>query len=170
MAEQSKLSTYYFKQAIKEFGAEYVKELVKQLLLADKKATGELIHSINYKLVEASNEILLEILAAPYLKYVDKGRKAGGKMPPVQPIIKWAKVRNIKPMKGKYKKIDEVGWAIARGIQKNGIKPTNVLEKAKKNIFSNKALIDKLSRGGLLDLNEMINKTFGNLNETTASK
>lgn len=156
------LSTYYFKQAIKQFGEEYIKELTKQLLIADKKATGELIHSLNYKLVEASNEILLLIHSKAYLINVDQGRKPG-KMPPVDPIIKWAKVRNIQPMRPKYKTIEQVGWAIAKSIEKKGIKPTHVLDKAKKTLFQNKAIIDNLSRGGLLDLNELIKKTFANI-------
>ena len=160
------ITNYYFKQALKEFGAEYIKELTKQLIIADKKATGELIASLNYKLVESTNEILLQIIATEYLKWVDSGRKPG-KMPPVQPIIKWAKVRNIQPTKGKYKTIEQVGWAIAKSIEKKGIKPTNVLDKAKTNLFNNKSLMNKISRGGLLDLNDLINKTFGNLQEAT---
>lgn len=162
MAQQ--LSTYYLKGAIKEFGDEFVKELVRQIIQADKKATGNLIKSLNYKLVEASNEIILQILSADYLKYVDEGRKPG-KMPPVKKIIKWAEVRKIS-YKPKYKTIDQLGWAIAKSIEKKGIKPTNVIQKAKDKLLSNKSKIDKISRAGLLDVNELINKTLGNLSTT----
>ena len=57
----AQLKNYYFKKAIEKFGEEYIKELTTQLLKAKKKATGELIQSLDYKLVEASNEIILRI-------------------------------------------------------------------------------------------------------------
>lgn len=164
MAQQ--LSLYYFKKSIQKYGAEYVKELVKQLILADKKATGELMKSIDYRLIEASNEILVRILAAPYLINVDEGRKPG-RMPPVASIIKWAKVRGITPNKRKgYKTMNDVGWAIAKKIEKSGIKPTNVIDKTNKAILSNQKLLFDIGNAGLLDINELINKTFYDVSST----
>lgn len=168
MAQQ--LSLYYFKTAIRKFGAEYVKELIRQLIAADKKATGQLIASLNYELVEASNEILIHIKSVDYMSVVNNGRRPGARMPPVDKIIKWAKVRNIKPIKGKYKTIDQVGWAIAKSIQKKGIKETKVIEKAQQSLLNNKKVVDDLGYAGLLDLNDLVNQIFFDLGSKTPAK
>jgi hypothetical protein len=166
------LSTFYFKKAIEKFGEEYIKELTKQLILADKKATGELIQSLDYKLTETSNEILLKIEANAYLLNVDQGRKKGARMPPGPVIGKWARTRGLGLVhKGiKYKTYDQVGWAISRGISKNGIKPTNILEKSRIALFNNKRVIDELVNGGLLDLNKLIDETFNDFRQINIKK
>lgn len=157
--------TKYLKKSIDDFGKEYVKQLIIELTNADKKATGNLVRSINYKLIEATNEFLIQVIAADYLKYVDEGR-APGKMPPVDKIIAWAKVRNIQPKPPKYKTIDQVGWAIAKGIQKNGIKPTNVIDKSVSKLLQNKRAIDPIAKAYGNDWVEMINKLFSDITST----
>jgi len=64
-------------QKIKEFGRDYVKILTRELLRAGKDASGQLIRSINYKIVEDAEIIRMVILAEKYLEFVDKGRKPG---------------------------------------------------------------------------------------------
>jgi hypothetical protein len=158
------ITNYYFKKSIEQFAKEIVKELKSQLKSEGKKATGELIQSIDYKLVEASGGIELDILAASYLKWVDAGRKKGAKQIPGPALVKWAKIRGFKPNPKKgYKTIEEVGWAISRKIQTTGIKATNVLDNTKKAIFSNKVIMDKLANGGLLDLQKLINDSFAEI-------
>jgi hypothetical protein len=167
------LSNFYFKKSIIKFGEAYIKELTKQLLAADKKATGELIQSLDYKLIESSNEILLAINAKAYLINVDKGRKKGAKMIPGTALMKWAKLKGFRPGKFKgieYKTYEDIGWAISRKIQKTGIKQTNVLSKAKDALFNNKKVIDELMNGGLLDLEKLIDDTFKQLKDINIKK
>ncbi len=166
------LSTFYFKKAIEKFGEAYIKELTKQLIIADKKASGELIESLDYQLTETSNEILLKITANAYLINVDEGRKKGARMPPGPKIGKWAKIKGLGlTHKGiKYKNYEQVGWAISRGISRNGIRPTNVLEKSKTALFNNKKVMDELANGGLLDLNKLIDETFKDLKQINIKK
>lgn len=170
MAE--KLSNYYFKTSLKKFGDAYIKELALQLLKAKKKDTGALIASLKYGLLETLNEITLTIIALPYLKNVDEGTPPGRPPIPARVLGNWARRKGLSlTYKGyKYKTYDEVGFVISKKIVEKGIKPTNVLEKTRKSVFNNKALIDKLSQGGLLDLEELIKKTFLNLNDTQKIK
>ncbi len=55
----------------------------------------------------------LKISFLQYGEYVDSGR-APGKFPPVKPIQEWAKTKGIP---------GNAAWAIAKSIEKNGIKP-----------------------------------------------
>ena len=167
----SKLTNYYFKQSLRKFGDAYIKELALQLLKAKKKDTGTLIASLNYKLLETLNEITLAIVSAPYLNAVDKGRRPGAFVPP-EVLAKWAQRKRLSlTYRGlKYKSYKEVGFAIHFKIKKEGIKPTNVLEKTRIAVFNNKVLIDKLTQGGLLDLDDLIKRTFQNLNDTQKLK
>lgn len=120
-----------------EIGADLKKEMIRNLIAEDKKATGTLIRSIDYKLIviEAQRlvrELKIELVAADYLQWVDKGRKPGSKMPPPNKLDKWIVARKIAPRdkKGRFISRKSLQFAIARAIQKNGIKPTNVIEKS----------------------------------------
>ena len=159
------LSSYYFKKSIDKYGKDYVAELVKQLILAEKKATGELIQSISYTLLETANGIILKIIGKGYLEYVDRGRKAGLKQIPGPVLAKWAKLKEFGLTHNgfKYKNYDQVGWAISKGIQKKGIVATNVLEHTRTNIMNNKVAMDELIQGGYLDIKVMINDYLGQI-------
>ena len=133
------------KKSLEELGVDFIKELTNQLLAADKKATGQLINSLDYKVVEVLDNLLLTILSEPYLKYIDEGRKPG-RMPPSQVFIRWIDAKGIvfKNKKGKIIKKESTAFLIARSIGKNGIKPTNIIRKTIDNVYSNKtALLEK---------------------------
>ena len=60
-----------FKKALNDFGDEYIKELTKQLIQADKVATGNLIKSLDYQVIEKiEGQFQLIIEASEYLKWV----------------------------------------------------------------------------------------------------
>jgi hypothetical protein len=144
-------------KALDEFGREFIKELTTQLLNADKKATGDLINSLDYQVVETIDGFMLNILSSPYLNYVDKGRKPGI-APPSSKFIKWIDARNIKwkDKKGKIIPKESVAFLIARSIGRKGIKPTNVIQKTINNIFTNKQKI--LEQAAIKDIEALIEK------------
>lgn len=159
-----------FRQAVIEYGGKFVEETIRQLILNDKKATGDLIDSLDYRVIEAANEITLEILANDYLYNVDKGRNKGT-WPNVWAIQKWVAVRGITPYSGKrVLTTNQIGWAIAKSIKngtkdsKYGIEPTNVLKKAKATFFSNKANIQPIIDGAVIDMKDLIKQAIKNLN------
>lgn len=145
------------KSAMEQIGVDLVKELTKQLLNADKKATGNLIKSLDYKVVETVDGFFLNLLAADYLNIVDQGRKPG-KMPPPSKLDKWIVVRGIAPRdkKGKFISRKSVQFLIARSIGKKGIKPTNVIRKSIDSIYSNK--IKLLEKAVVKDIEALIEK------------
>lgn len=110
------------KKLANEFGKDYVKILVAQLKgnrPYPKVASGSLVNSINYRLVETANYVQVQLLANNYLKWVDEGRRPGT-YPPIRAIQRWVAIKGIKP---------EAAWAIRQNIYKFGIKPTNVIKK-----------------------------------------
>ena len=121
------------KKAMEKYGEEVIIELAVQLRKADKIATGNLVKSLDYDLIEALDLIVLNIKAADYLSVVDKGRKKQKDPPPQQAILKWI---NIKPLprwkdkKGRIISKKSQAFLIARSIGKNGIKATNVIKKS----------------------------------------
>lgn len=98
-----------------KYGAEVVAEMITRLNGFRKKASGNLIKSISYDVEVNGKNIVLNIDAEPYWKYVDKGRKPG-KFVPVNALRKWVKVKGIP---------ESAIYPINYKIYKKGIAPTN---------------------------------------------
>jgi hypothetical protein len=145
------------KKVMNQLGIELVKGLVKELIAADKKVTGNLVRSIDYKLIEVADNLILELLSADYLDQVDQGRKPG-KQPPTRALDKWIVRRGIAPRSknGKFIPRESVKFLIARSIGKNGIKGIFVVKKTIEEIYSNKT--ELIKKAALKDLNELIDK------------
>jgi hypothetical protein len=141
------------KVAMDQLGKDYILELTNQLISADKKASGNLIRSLRYEVIEVLNNILIRVYAADYLNVVDKGRKPG-KMPPVSPIKKWMDIRGIRP--GKKQTKEQLAFAIAKSIGQNGIRPTYVIKKSIDNILKTKK--DLLGKAAAQDIRDQIKK------------
>ena len=65
---------------------------------------------------KASGNIVIQLLLNDYVQYIESGRKAGSKFPPIQPIVNWAKKRNIPTD-------NSTIFLIRRAIAEDGIKP-----------------------------------------------
>lgn len=141
------------KVALDQLGKDYIVELTNQLIAADKKASGNLIRSLNYEVIELMNNLLIKVSAASYLGVVDKGRRPG-KQPPTGPIKKWIDIRGIKP--GKKQTKEQLAFVIARSIGRKGIKPTNVIKKSINNILKMKK--ELLGKAAAKDIAAQINK------------
>lgn len=151
--------------AVRKFGRDYITELANQLILADKRATGHLIKSLDYEVVEALNSLMFIIKAPMYLNVIDKGRRAGAKQPPTSPIKAWIDVRGIKPGGGKKDKQitkDGLAFAIARSIGIKGIKGIGVLAKTRKKLMDQKSQL--LAKAAAEDIKAQITSTLSATN------
>ena len=149
------------KKQLEVVGVETIGYITKILAENDKQVTGNLIKSLDFKVVKDVDGFFLQILAAPYFKNVDEGRRPG-KMPPVKPIQKWSERRGIK---FKNMSQQQTAFVIARSIGKKGIKPLNITNKLINNIISNK---DKLIKNGAIkDIQELIDKMVMDINKNT---
>jgi len=104
-----------------KWGSQVVSQAKLNLLQKNKKVTGKLYNSISYS-VDPKGGVIFYY--EDYGEYVESGRKKGI-MPPVGPLIQWAKVKGLEQFrddKGRFISNEQRGWAIAYGIKKNGIK------------------------------------------------
>jgi hypothetical protein len=146
------------KEALNIFGDEYITELTKQLIQLDKVATGKLLKSLDYEVIEkVKGQFEIIIKAQDYLKYIDEGRRPGSP-PPYKSILSWVEARRIKftNKNGKgFLKNEQTAFIIRKSIGKKGIKKTNVLKKTLGNVLNLKSKIIK--DGVKLDLEQLVN-------------
>lgn len=98
----------------------------------NKFATGKLYNSINYRVESTDKGVKLYFVADKYYLNIENGRKAGGKMPPVEVIKRWMAIKGIKPRPNQ--SINTTAYMISRSIQKKGIKPNPFLRNIKKGL------------------------------------
>jgi hypothetical protein len=135
-------------------GAETINYLRQVLVEKDKRATGNLIQSLDFKVIKDVDGLMLQILTAPYFQYVDEGRRPG-KFPPIKPIKSWVKAKRIIV---KNQTLDQTAFVIARSISQKGIKPLNLKDKVMRNILTKKEQI--LKKGAIKDVEELLDKVF----------
>ena len=85
-----------------------------------------------------------------YAKFVNSGRKAGS-LPPIKSIIEFIKERNITSTD---LSTEQLAWAIARSIQKKGIKPKPFINRLGYEI--SKVVNDHI----LIEMDKQLTKTF----------
>lgn len=61
-------------------------------------------------------DVVYDIMLNDYLVFIESGRRAGAKFPPVEPIVRWAKKRGIPTD-------NSTIFLIRRAISRDGIKP-----------------------------------------------
>lgn len=127
------------KSALEIFGQDYIEELGRQLIAAGKDSTGNLLRSLDHKVIKTGfgTSYTIQILAEEYLTYVDEGRRPGGKQPPLDNIRAWTVTKGIDP---------GLAFPIARKIAEDGIPPTHVIMKALDKVLSDASYV-KLEEG-----------------------
>lgn len=84
-----------------------------------KTGSNTLINSQIYNTlsVKATNngDLIFDIILNDYLVYIENGRRKGAKMPPVEPIVRWAKSKGIPTD-------NSTIYLIRRAIARDGIK------------------------------------------------
>ena len=116
-------------KALNDFG-NFIITNYKRQLEAEQMNNGELYRKISYSVSTVSSGWVISVSLADYWKYIENGRRAGAKMPPLEVIEKWIDVKQIKPhaMTLKSGKTviptpPQLPFLIARSIGKKGIPP-----------------------------------------------
>lgn len=129
-------------KALNDFG-NFIVTNYKRQLEAEQMNNGELYRTISYSVSTVSSGWVISVSLADYWKYIENGRRAGAKMPPVSAIENWIKVKQILPRPITLKSgktviptIPQLSFLIARSIGRRGIPPKplfkNSFEAAKK--------------------------------------
>lgn len=118
-------------EVLNEYAQAWANAYKAELIAEGKRATGDLIRSVSGEVV-IENDVYSAVLnVADYYKYVEWGRKKGGKMPPISAILKWVQVKPViarpNTLTGLVPTQEQLAYAIAKSIQQNGIEPTYAL-------------------------------------------
>ncbi len=96
-------------------------------------SSGLLYNEIKFVISFNGSKFSVSLNLQDYWKYVEHGRKAGSKMPPMDKIEQWISTKNIEPWpspNGKFPTPKSLAFVIARSIGQKGIKPKPTLEPA----------------------------------------
>lgn len=131
--EENTLTFKNLENALNKFINDFVSNYKKILKRDNKKATGDLINSIKPLEIEfSSTKATGSISLANYWKYVEYGRRAGGKFPPFNKILDWVKIKPVlpRPVNGIKPTEKQLAFLISRKIARDGIEPGNQYQEA----------------------------------------
>lgn len=127
-------------EVLNEYAQAWANAYKAELIAEGKRATGELINSVRGEVVIQNDTYSAVLNVADYYKYVEWGRKRGGKMPPISAILKWVRVKPViarpNTLTGRVPTQQQLAWAIAKSIQQNGIEPTYSLRETNNATFN----------------------------------
>ena len=156
--EENELNFPNTEKACEDFINDFIKNYKSFLIRDDKKATGNLIKSIEPIEIEIKNsQINGYISLANYWKYVEYGRKKGGKFPPVDKILKWIIVKPVipRPINGIKPTEKQLAFLISRKIARDGIEAGSQYEEALNKTWEQHK--DRISNAITMDIEDNIN-------------
>lgn len=143
---------------LNDFGKFLVEEYKDNLILEDVNASDNLYNSVTY-MVERNNKTFeVKLSLADYWKYVEGGRRAGGKFPPVSAIERWIEVKPVLPRpmsNGKLPTNKQLAYLIGRKIAIEGISPKPLLQRSVDDVWNN--MREFISEALAKDLQKEIN-------------
>ena len=118
---------------LNDFGKFLVEEYKDKLILEDVNASDNLYNSVTYMIEKNNTTYEVKLNLMHYWKYVENGRRAGKKMPPISAIEKWIEVKPVLPRpmsNGKLPTNKQLAYLIARKISIDGIAPRPLLQQS----------------------------------------
>jgi hypothetical protein len=152
------------KKAMQEVGLETVQTMKDILTSKNAVATGTLRDSLNATTTEGDDLLDTQITAVDYAIFVDKGRRAGDRMPPVQAIKDWINQRKIR-VQGR--STEQLAWAMAKSIAKKGITARPFIAPSLENVVNTG--LQNIEKAAAIDINNNIQAQLDEkgLNEMT---
>lgn len=135
---------------LEQLGELLVNDMSNYLIESGKLSTGNLVKSLKHKIEDSAAGIELNIYGTDYAKWVDRGRKKGGKKVPISALLKWVEQKGIATGD---KKLRQIAFAIQTNIWKNGIKPTPFIQ-----VALNKRELSILDKVGNMRINYISNE------------
>lgn len=114
--------------------------------------TGSDIYKNLQVITKNDGDLVFDILLNDYLTYIESGRRKGAKMPPVEPIVRWARSRGIPTD-------NSTIYLIRRAISRDGIAPRPFMSTVMEQIDLNmENLYDKIFDEITKLINDFFNK------------
>lgn len=147
----------HLQEALAQYAQAITDRYKQNLESSGRKASGELISSVNSKVTVNGNEYAIELNLEDYWKYVEEGTRPH--FPPVSKILEWVKVKRILPTpmaNGKLPTEQQLAWMIAKKIDRVGTEGTNDLEDTMEEVDYNTIIEEALDA----DILECIDDLF----------
>lgn len=125
---------------LNDFGKFLVEEYKDNLILEDVNASDNLYNSVTYMVERNDKTFEVKLSLADYWAFVEKGRRAGGKFPPVSAIERWIEVKPVLPRpmsNGKLPTNKQLAYLIGRKIAIEGISPKPLLQRSVDDVWNN---------------------------------
>ena len=111
------------RRALEAYGQRLIDKYRDNLKEGNSFATGNLYNNLSYEVISLED----------YWRYVEDGRRAGGKMPPITAIENWIKAKPVIPRmdsRGRTPTVRQLAFLIARSIGIKGIEPKKPFQRA----------------------------------------
>ena len=95
---------------------EFSKDIMDIVRVVMESNIGSDIYKNLQVITKNDGDLVFDILLNDYLTYIESGRRKGAKMPPVEPIVRWARSRGIPTD-------NSTIYLIRRAISRDGIAP-----------------------------------------------
>lgn len=126
----------HLQEALAQYAQAITDRYKQNLESSGRRASGELISSVNSNVTVNGNEYAIELNLEDYWKWIDEGRPPTHTTTPSEPtlqecILEWIKLKHILPHPDKNGKLpteEQLSYAIANKIHKEGYEGTYDLE------------------------------------------
>lgn len=141
--------------SINQYAKDCIDDMKKML-----SHTDNLKDSITYEVDQDGDGFILSFIMPDYAVFVNDGRRAGAKAPPIKAIKDWALNKGLKQFRdarGRYISNDSRAFLIARSIGRKGIKPIPFMDIPNDNISD---LMKTLGAGFAKDIADNMQMVF----------
>lgn len=148
----------HLQEALAQYAQAITDRYKQNLESSGRRASGELISSVNSKVTVNGNEYAIELNLEDYWYYVENGRGAG-KFPPPDKILQWIRVKPILPTpmsNGKLPTEKQLAFLIGRKIANEGFEGTHDLDNTMKEVDYEQIIQDALD----MDMMEYVDEIF----------
>jgi hypothetical protein len=148
----------HLQQALAQYGEAIADRYKTNLEASGRRATGNLISSVNTKVTVDEQTFVIELSLEDYYYYVENGRSAG-RFPPVDKILEWIRVKPILPtpdINGKLPTEKQLAFLIGRKIANEGFEGTKDLEHTMEEVDYEAIIEEALDQDVLGCLDELL--------------
>lgn len=119
-----------------EYAIQFEDKFKEKIIEHGLHATDNLYNSFSIDIEANDTNYQVIVDVAPYLKFIESGRKPNSKFPPLNAIRGWIQAKGIVPRqyKGVTPTNNQLAYLIGRSIAEKGVKPKPILSQTKQEL------------------------------------
>lgn len=135
MAKDTLISFDNLMAVLQQYGESIRNEYQDNLIRSGRIASGNLLNSVEFEVIQDKRRFKVNLLLAEYWKYIEDGTRPH--FPPVSVLLEWIKVKPVIPRpdaNGRIPTPKQLAYLIGRKIANEGTEGSQDLQKASKTI------------------------------------